>query len=682
MFSVPKSASILFGVGDAPMQRAVLDAQAAAVASALRYLETHACRARRGAGGYEIVARLGVRRRGVPASDESRRRSAGPHARAWSPTPRGSTTGRGRRSTAAPIYAEARTAGFVHEAVFRRELVRATRRHLDAAAQRDRRDRGRPARRDRRVLAAPRGDRRAGRGVGSRHRCGAAERRGPDAQAQGLRGDAGAAGARVARARRWRTGSTPIGSAALGGRELPAEAEPLGPALAARLCSSEGLTAQQTSFDRRDVVRAAAESARAGSHARRARGVRGRLRAAAGARDADRAGRAPAPRGRDPPQRRPARLRRRREPAVLDGRAARRRAAGRRRGQVVPRRERLRSPTPNTSTRRSRAAVDRAPTRRTMVRRLTLRRRTRVQVVVGPPGTGKTFALAAAREAWEASGFRVIGAAVARRAAVELTVVGGDRGDERRRADDGAAPRRAAARRPDRPRRRRSRHARHPTARRARRRVAACGRQARARRRSRAAAGDRRRRHVPGARRADTARSRSRRTGASSAQTDRTLLDLWRAGEVERRCASPSRPATCSSRNRPRLPLAKLVDDYCARARRGEDAVMLAPRRAEVRHLNALARAAFASSRARSPARSCEIARLEFAVGDHVVLRSNAPRLGVAERHARDESSAVDLDRTTMHRSSCATDRADAAFPLSQSARPAAAARLSSTATR
>ena len=56
MFSVPKSASILFGIGDAATQRPVLDAQAAAVAAGLSYLETHACRARRGAGGCEIVA--------------------------------------------------------------------------------------------------------------------------------------------------------------------------------------------------------------------------------------------------------------------------------------------------------------------------------------------------------------------------------------------------------------------------------------------------------------------------------------------------------------------------------------------------------------------------------------------------------------------------------------------------
>ena len=51
-----------------------------------------------------------------------------------------------------------------------------------------------------------------------------------------------------------------------------------------------------------------------------------------------------------------------------------------------------------------------------MIRRLT-RDGDAVAIVVGAAGTGKTFALAAAREAWEASGTPVIGAAIAWRAA-------------------------------------------------------------------------------------------------------------------------------------------------------------------------------------------------------------------------------------------------------------------------
>ncbi len=43
-----------------------------------------------------------------------------------------------------------------------------------------------------------------------------------------------------------------------------------------------------------------------------------------------------------------------------------------------------------------------------------------VQVVVGAAGTGKTYALSVAREVWERAGFRVLGAALAARAAGEL----------------------------------------------------------------------------------------------------------------------------------------------------------------------------------------------------------------------------------------------------------------------
>ncbi len=59
-----------------------------------------------------------------------------------------------------------------------------------------------------------------------------------------------------------------------------------------------------------------------------------------------------------------------------------------------------------------------------MVRRLT-GSGAGVEVVVGKAGTGKTYALDAARAAWQAAGYRVTGAALAARAALELEASAG-----------------------------------------------------------------------------------------------------------------------------------------------------------------------------------------------------------------------------------------------------------------
>ena len=68
-------------------------------------------------------------------------------------------------------------------------------------------------------------------------------------------------------------------------------------------------------------------------------------------------------------------------------------------------------------------ALDRRPSvsgeQASMIRRL-LTSGNGVEVVVGKAGAGKTFALDAAREAWQAAGVRVVGAALAARAAAEL----------------------------------------------------------------------------------------------------------------------------------------------------------------------------------------------------------------------------------------------------------------------
>ncbi len=75
-----------------------------------------------------------------------------------------------------------------------------------------------------------------------------------------------------------------------------------------------------------------------------------------------------------------------------------------------------------------RAIGRRSPTdeQQAMVRRLT-GSGAGVEVVVGKAGTGKTYALDAARDAWEASGVQVTGVALAARAALELQTSAGIR---------------------------------------------------------------------------------------------------------------------------------------------------------------------------------------------------------------------------------------------------------------
>jgi conjugative relaxase-like TrwC/TraI family protein len=122
MFSVPKSASVLLGIGSPAVQRAVLDAQAVAVESAMSHLEQYACRTRRGAGGSEIVPGDGF----VGAAFRHRTRRAGDpqiHTHVLIANATRIADGTWARATGGRIYAEARTAGFVHEAVFCRETL-------------------------------------------------------------------------------------------------------------------------------------------------------------------------------------------------------------------------------------------------------------------------------------------------------------------------------------------------------------------------------------------------------------------------------------------------------------------------------------------------------------------------------------------------------------------------------
>jgi conjugative relaxase-like TrwC/TraI family protein len=59
-FSAPKSASILFGIGDAAMQRAIREGHQRAVVEAFRYFDEAVSVARRGSGGHRRIGARGV----------------------------------------------------------------------------------------------------------------------------------------------------------------------------------------------------------------------------------------------------------------------------------------------------------------------------------------------------------------------------------------------------------------------------------------------------------------------------------------------------------------------------------------------------------------------------------------------------------------------------------------------
>ncbi len=85
-----------------------------------------------------------------------------------------------------------------------------------------------------------------------------------------------------------------------------------------------------------------------------------------------------------------------------------------------------------------------------------------VEIVEGVAGAGKTFALAASRDAWNASGYRVIGCSLAARAAQQLEDDAGIPASTIDRLLAGIDPTRRDTRRHDRARCRRSRDGRHP----------------------------------------------------------------------------------------------------------------------------------------------------------------------------------------------------------------------------
>jgi len=416
-FSAPKSVSLLFGLGDSELSGEVRDAHEAAVGAALGYMERQAAVARRGHGGTQSVLgngflASGFRHRTSRAGDPQL------HTHVLVANMTRGPDGRWTALDARRLYVNAKTGGYLYQAQLRAELTR----RLGVQWG--------PVHRGQADLV----------GIPTKVLRAFSRRRAELEQRMAERGERSSRAAQVAALDTRRAKDYSVAAETLGGewrerartlglnpehlrkllgrtraRELDLKAVA---AVADELTGSEGLTGRRSTFTRRDVLQAWCERLPQGADVSVVEGLVDELLAgdrvvplAADVRGLTHSDVVRRADGRVVP----ATAEERRystaellalERRVIDGSSGRRDDQA---GTVAPDRvEEVLSARPELSAEQV-----------GMVRRL-LRGGEGVQVVVGPAGTGKTFALDAARAGWEAEGYRVIGAALARRAAREL----------------------------------------------------------------------------------------------------------------------------------------------------------------------------------------------------------------------------------------------------------------------
>jgi conjugative relaxase-like TrwC/TraI family protein len=421
-FSVPKSVSVLFGIGDPRVRDAVRSAHQRSVEEAMGYVERSAALVRRGHGGVRLERAGGL----VAATFRHRTSRAGDpqlHTHVLVANLGRGPDGRWSALDARQVYAHARVASFVYQAVLRGELTARLGVEWTPVRQGIAEVAGVPAgvmrefsRRRAEIVAAL--EQRGTSGPRAAEAAALATRRAKDprVQAERLRLDW--------RRRAAERGLGSDGVEALLGRGVPPVFDAsIQSAIEDALAAPDGLTLRRASFSRRDVLLQTCERLPPGVKvsARELEAAVDRFLASErvvpllGASDAE------AFRGRDgrhvpvPGEERRystpdlLALEQRVVDHVVRGRGIRVAVAG---GQAVA------------------AATGVRPSlsdeQRVMVQRLCLDGDA-VAVVAGKAGTGKTFALAAAREAWAAAGYPVLGAAVARRAARELETGAGIR---------------------------------------------------------------------------------------------------------------------------------------------------------------------------------------------------------------------------------------------------------------
>jgi Ti-type conjugative transfer relaxase TraA len=378
--SAPKSVSLVWGFGDKATAEVVVGCHDRAVDAALEYLERHACHVRRGHGGATVCDGEGF----VGAAFRHRTSRAGDPALHTHVLLANLAEGPDGRWTALDwrdLYGHARTAGFVYQAVLRYELAHRPGLLFEEVAQGHADVAGVPP--DlRRAFSHRRQEI-----VAAMERHGAASAKAAQAATLETRLAKTEHVSESELRQRWATQAEPFG---VDVTELPRLVRT--PALdVEEVDLAERLTESHATFVRRDVVRALAQSATQGASLEELEHAADAWCASAGA--------VPVADGRWTTP----------EMLALERQTVELAAEGHRVGLVAP----------SLVAASIAARPSLGPDQQEAVRAI-VRSGRPVDVLVGPAGTGKTFSLDAAREAWEKAGFRVVGAALAARAAAEL----------------------------------------------------------------------------------------------------------------------------------------------------------------------------------------------------------------------------------------------------------------------
>jgi len=420
-FSAPKSVSLMFFLGGPEAQEAVREAHDKAVAAGLGYMEREACVVREGKAGEKgkEVAQGFVG--GVFRHRTSRALDPQLHTHAVVANLAKRSDGSYVALDATAIYHQAKTAGYIYQAELRGRLTG--------------------------LLGVEWGDVKNGtaeiRGVPREAIAHVSKRRAEIVETMDERGSHSARSAQDAAletrpekasadlaqlVEEWRAiaGEFGLGQAEVDALADQRDARPVvvGADLAAlhgRLASSEGLTEKAATFDRRVVVQALAEAHIYGASVGHVEGLAESFLGSQHVLAVE--GEAPVA-GPDTLRRRDGALLVRPTGQKYTTQEMLRVEAG----LVASAQKRVGEGAGTATAEAGGAALAGRPTlgedQAEMVRAIT-RSGDGVQVVRAPAGTGKTYALDAAREAWAASGLRVIGATVAARAKVELQAQAG-----------------------------------------------------------------------------------------------------------------------------------------------------------------------------------------------------------------------------------------------------------------